>query len=381
MDRVKVLKKVSAGFQTDMDTLLRKFMAEESIRYSTFSKVWKAMKFSLVFCGRKDQELRLFFEEIAAIILQLWAPTCSFREKVFGLYMLYGVYASQPILPKLKIRLRLADWEQSEVVLRIATREQHLDICYILYRMRLEHCFHIVALLSQRSPVMYHGQGVEDARTIHAANTKVFAPMEAMSKQGTIQQLQLFHQNYMAVKAVQEEPVKDLMLVKEDIYDVARREVSVLQFEYRCQEIQAAASTSRKAKGSTIEEETVVARRGNLRAQQYSAVTNTRLGKRCAELMGDVPKRSGEDESAPESAESSSRHTSLGKTKLAATENSQESSFAGASKRGAFKGTRGRKSRESSSAGASKRGASKATRGRKKSGGKKPSSKKSRKAN
>nr|XP_037285255.1 snRNA-activating protein complex subunit 1-like isoform X2 [Rhipicephalus microplus] len=343
MDRVKVLKKVSAGFQTDMDTLLRKFMAEESIRYSTFSKVWKAMKFSLVFCGRKDQELRLFFEEIAAIILQLWAPTCSFREKVFGLYMLYGVYASQPILPKLKIRLRLADWEQSEVVLRIATREQHLDICYILYRMRLEHCFHIVALLSQ--------------------------------------QLQLFHQNYMAVKAVQEEPVKDLMLVKEDIYDVARREVSVLQFEYRCQEIQAAASTSRKAKGSTIEEETVVARRGNLRAQQYSAVTNTRLGKRCAELMGDVPKRSGEDESAPESAESSSRHTSLGKTKLAATENSQESSFAGASKRGAFKGTRGRKSRESSSAGASKRGASKATRGRKKSGGKKPSSKKSRKAN
>ncbi|KAL1421506.1 hypothetical protein MTO96_004189 [Rhipicephalus appendiculatus] len=354
MNRVKVLKKISAGFQTDMDTLLRKFTAEESIRYNAFSKVWREMKFSLVFCGRKERELRLFFEEIVPIILQLWLPTCSFRERVFGLYMLYAVYAVQPISPKLKVRLRLADWEQSEVLLRIATREQHLDVCYILHRMRLENCFHLVAFLRQRSPVMYHGQE-EDVRSIIAANAKVFSPLEKMTKNGIFQQLQLIHQQYMTMKAAQEKPeVRDLTFVKEDVYDNICRRVSVLQLVYRSQQIQAAASTSRRDRGSTVGGETVAARRENLRAQQFSTVTKTRRGKRYEELMCDVSTSRCEDESAPESVESSSPPAKRARRKFAAT----------------------KKSRESSSTGASKRGASKATRGGKKSGGKKPSSKK-----
>lgn len=370
MSRVKVLKKVSAGFQTDMATLLRKFTAEESIRYNAFSKVWREMKFSLVFCGRKDRELRLFFEEIVPIILQLWLPTCSFRERVFGLYMLYAVYAVQPISPKLKVRLRLADWEQSEVLLRIATREQHLDVCYILHRMRLENCFHHVALLRQRSPVMYHGED-EDVQTILAANAKVFGPMEKMTKNGIFQQLQLIHQQYMAMKAAQEKPeVRDLAFVKEDVYDSICRKVSVVQLEYRSQQIQAAASASRKERGSSVGGETVGARRENLRAQQFSTVTKTRRGKRYDELMSDVSTSLCQDESAAEPAESSGPPAKRARRKFAATKKSQESRPTGASKCGATK-----MSQESSPTGASKRGASKPTRGGKKSSGKKTSKK------
>uniref|UniRef100_A0A224Z0N1 Uncharacterized protein n=1 Tax=Rhipicephalus zambeziensis TaxID=60191 RepID=A0A224Z0N1_9ACAR len=66
------------------------------------------------------------------------------------------------------------------------------------------------------------------------------------------------------------------------------RKAAVLQLEYRSQQIQAAASTSRKDRASTATGETVAARHQNLRAQQFSTVTKTRRGKRYEELMCDV---------------------------------------------------------------------------------------------
>lgn len=298
-----VLKKVSAGFQTDMATLLRKFTVGQTVRLSDFSKFWREMKFSLVFWGRNERELRLFFEEIVPIILQLWLPTCSFREKVFGLYMLYAVYAVQPTSPKLKVRLRLTDWEQSEVLLRLATREQHFDVCYVLHRMRLENCFHYVAHLRQRSPVMYHGKE-EDISTLAAVNAKVFTPMEKMTKNGTFQRLSLVHQQYLQIKAAQSaSEIRDLALVKEDLYKGVCREISDLQLQYRSQQTEVTEGSSHKDKGDTSDRgDAVGARRRNLKAQQFGTLSNTRKGKRLEQLTCDEDVC--QDEDGPASGES-----------------------------------------------------------------------------
>lgn len=292
MSNRKVLKKVSAGFQVDMNTLFRKFTAEEIIRFAAFSKVWREMKFSLVFCGRVERELRLFFEEIVPAILQFWLPTSSFREKVFGLYMLYAVYALQPTFPRLKIRLRLSDWEQSEVLLRFATREQHLDICYILHRMRLEKCFHYVAHLRQRSPVMYNNQNEdgEDVSAFAALTGKVYTPLDKMAKRGTLQVLTMVHRKYLAVKAEQAEPeVRDLDIVKEDIYEDVRRQIFALQQKHGYRESQVAAGTSHKDKATSSKgEDDVAARRKALKAKRFRSMANTRKGKCFEQLMYDM---------------------------------------------------------------------------------------------
>lgn len=291
MSNRKVLKKVSAGFQVDMNTLFRKFTAEGIIRFAAFSKVWKEMKFSLVFCGREERELRLFFEEIVPAILQCWLPSTSFREKVFGLYMLYAVYALQPTMPRLRIRLRLSDWEQSEVLLRFATREQHLDICYILHRMRLEKCFHYVALLTQRSPVMYHGQNEDgDVSALAALTSEVYAPLEKMTKRGTLQVLTMVHRKYMAVKAEQAEPeVRDLDLVKEDVYEDIRRQILALQLKHGYSESKVAAGTSHKDKAtSSNAEDDVAARRKAVKAKSFRSMANARKGKCFEQLMYDM---------------------------------------------------------------------------------------------
>lgn len=332
MGIVKFPKKVSAGFHTDLNMLLRNFMSEESLRYNTFSKVWREAKFSLVFCGRKDRELRLFFEEIVPIILQLWLPTCSFRERVFGLYMLYAVYTMQPTVPKLKIRLRLMDWEQSEVLLRIASREQHLDACYLLYRMRLEKCFHFVALLRQRSPVMYYGQE-EDVSTLAAASANVFSPLERMTRCGTLQQLSLIHRQYIAMKSLQENPeVRNMALVKENIYEGVCKEIALLQAKYRDLQKQAD-DANEEVQKSSVKGESMAARRQRLRTQQFSTVTKTRKGKRFEELVHDDSSTSGcDEESIVEFAESTSPASKRAKKQLVSRKKLQALKSASAAK-------------------------------------------------
>ncbi|KAH6927108.1 hypothetical protein HPB50_026890 [Hyalomma asiaticum] len=245
MSNRKVLKKVSAGFQVDMNTLFRKFTAEEIIRFAAFSKVWREMKFSLVFCGREERELRLFFEEIVPAVLQFWLPTSPFREKVFGLYMLYAVYALQPTFPRLK-----------------------------------------------RSPVMYNSQNEdgEDVSAFAALTGKVYAPLDKMAKRGTLQVLTMVHRKYMAVKAEQAEPeVRDLDFVKEDIYEDIRRQISALQLKHGYRESRVAAGTSHKDEAtSSDEEDDVAARRKALKAKSFRCVANTRKGRRLEQLMYDM---------------------------------------------------------------------------------------------
>ncbi|XP_014666647.1 PREDICTED: snRNA-activating protein complex subunit 1-like isoform X2 [Priapulus caudatus] len=47
---------LAAGFQTDYEKLLSRFAVTGSVRYEEFAKIWKEMRFPLIFCGRSSQK-------------------------------------------------------------------------------------------------------------------------------------------------------------------------------------------------------------------------------------------------------------------------------------------------------------------------------------
>lgn len=80
---------------------------------------------------------------------------------------------------------------------------------------------------------MYYGQE-EDVSTLAASSAKVFGPLERMTRNGTFQQLSLIHQQYVAMKSLQENPeVRNMALVKEDIFEGICKEIVLLQAKYR----------------------------------------------------------------------------------------------------------------------------------------------------
>ncbi|CAN7997112.1 unnamed protein product [Ixodes hexagonus] len=280
------VKKVVAGFYTDMNMLLEKFMAENTVRYVDFAGHWRNHKFSLIFCGRKDQrELRYMIEEMMPIILKLWIPTSSFPEKVFALYMLYAVYEVQPIEHKLKIRVKLSHWNMMEDILQQSKKEQHLDICYIIYRMRVTSSFHFVAFLKHRSPARLT-ELEDDINSTAEVGAKVFADLERLVKDDLLKQLSMIHNQYTSMKAVQEHPgVKQLDMVKENIFDDMNREVTVLQAKYRA--VREAEQNRQSGESCSDDEDAldVGARRKRLRERQFANKPNTRQGTRFEELL------------------------------------------------------------------------------------------------
>lgn len=287
------LKKVSAGFATDMNALKEKFASANSVCFKDFSRLWREMQFSLIFCGRKDvRESRLFVEEIVPIILRLWHPTCTYEEKVFALYMLYAVYATQPLVPKTKIRLRLSEWNQSEEILLRASEDQQLDVCYAIYRMRLEKCFHFVASLKRRSPIMLAYESEEDADELVLLQYRVFSGMEKICAEGGIfQTLSLRHQHYMALKTGHENPyVKSLGMVTDNIFEDLIRKFTGLQAQYKAVQETAAGTShdeSEEESVSSEDEDNLASRRRALRAKLYRNRTASHKERRFEQLLAE----------------------------------------------------------------------------------------------
>lgn len=283
------LRKFSDGFETDMNTLLRKFVAAKTARFTKFSELWREMQFSLIFCGRQDPRERLvFFEEIIVTVLKLWHPSCDFQQQVFALYMLYALYTSQPSIPKLKIRLRLQDWKQSEELLQLAQKDDHLDVCYCIHRMRIEKCFHFVFYLRQRTPLM----AVNREEDVDSATLKheVFSRLGESCKTGALKCVALMHQEYLSTMAAvqQSSAVPSVSLMQENAAEGIIGKITELQAKYKVDEEVSAdeeSDNSNKESSSSEDETDTAARRRALRQQQFTSTSTTRKGQRYEQLM------------------------------------------------------------------------------------------------
>nr|CAB3266424.1 snRNA-activating protein complex subunit 1-like [Phallusia mammillata] len=147
----KVLYPV-AGLQSDVEALLQKFVDTNSIRYEDFSKLWRESNFSLVHAGRQGlREKRIFVEEAFKTILKFIQPPFSLQVRVGALYTLYGIYHSQRLNPKVRVRVPLSCWQEVVEMHQEVITHQHLDVDYIIRKMKHEGVFEFVAYPSTLS--------------------------------------------------------------------------------------------------------------------------------------------------------------------------------------------------------------------------------------
>ncbi|KAK2578620.1 hypothetical protein KPH14_010757 [Odynerus spinipes] len=131
---------VSAGFQEDCAKLINRFEQAEDVRFQTFSEIWKDLKFSLIFKGKRTTaDLMEFCEDILYISKQYLFST-RFKERICGLYLLYGIYYKMPFT-LFKIRIKLTDWHSIMELHNQIKEGEHLDANYILSKLIVDNAF------------------------------------------------------------------------------------------------------------------------------------------------------------------------------------------------------------------------------------------------
>ncbi|KAK9956361.1 hypothetical protein ABG768_014099 [Culter alburnus] len=136
-----------APFKSDCEELLGRFQQTETVRYEEFSAIWREMDFSSVFFGtHSDHESRSFTRLTFTIAHSYVLPPYSFQIRVGGLYMIYGLYNTQLVWPKEKIRIALKDWYDVQKLITQAKSCQHLDVVYIFKRLLSAKAFCFTAM-------------------------------------------------------------------------------------------------------------------------------------------------------------------------------------------------------------------------------------------
>ncbi|KZC05752.1 PREDICTED: snRNA-activating protein complex subunit 1 [Dufourea novaeangliae] len=133
---------ILSGFKEDCEELLSRFEQANDIRFQTFCEIWKEMKFSLVFTGRPAYiELLEFCEEALNICKKFLFLPSRFKERIGGLYLLYGIYYKMPT-NQFKIRIKLDDCKSIKDLHAEIKEAEHLDANYILCKLIADNAFH-----------------------------------------------------------------------------------------------------------------------------------------------------------------------------------------------------------------------------------------------
>ncbi|XP_034418764.1 snRNA-activating protein complex subunit 1b isoform X1 [Cyclopterus lumpus] len=133
--------------KSDCAELLSRFQITDSVRFETFSKIWREMQFSQIFYGTVNhQERRAFSRLVLDTAYGFFMPPYSFQIKVGGLYLLYSLYQCQIASPPEQIRLALKDWENVKKLEKDAVNAQHHDVVYILRKLASDKAFSFAAM-------------------------------------------------------------------------------------------------------------------------------------------------------------------------------------------------------------------------------------------
>ncbi|XP_067274591.1 snRNA-activating protein complex subunit 1a isoform X2 [Pseudorasbora parva] len=118
-----------ASFKSDCEELLGRFQQTETVRGT-----------------HSNHESRSFTRLSFTIAYRYALPPYSFQIRVGGLYMLYGLYNTQLVWPKEKIRIALKDWNDLQKLITEAKSCQHLDVVYIFKSLLSAKAFYFTAM-------------------------------------------------------------------------------------------------------------------------------------------------------------------------------------------------------------------------------------------
>ncbi|XP_073689690.1 snRNA-activating protein complex subunit 1b [Garra rufa] len=133
--------------KADCEELLGRFQATESVRYEQFVEIWKGMDFSSIFHGKPElNERRRFARLILSVVSPYFLPPYTFQIRVGGLYLLYGLFNTQLVTPREKIRIALKDWNDVMQFQRDAVNAQHYDVVYVFRKLLSDKAFYFTAM-------------------------------------------------------------------------------------------------------------------------------------------------------------------------------------------------------------------------------------------
>ncbi|XDV50651.1 hypothetical protein PO909_019669 [Leuciscus waleckii] len=203
--------------KADCEELLARFQATESVRYEQFLEVWRGMNFSSIFYGKPEaNERRLFARLIMSVASPYFFPPYTFQIRVAGLYLLYGLFNSQLITPKEKIRIALKDWEDVMQFQRDAVNAQHYDVVYVFRKLLSDKAFYFTAM---PTPLCYR-EKKEDRKKTEICEEFVdpsSRPQELITTD-VLEEIGNIHEHYEGLKkAVFGEPDPNLNLIQQNL--------------------------------------------------------------------------------------------------------------------------------------------------------------------
>ncbi|KAL4222492.1 Small nuclear RNA activating complex [Mactra antiquata] len=210
------------GVKTDFEALLQRFSAFGTVRYETFAECWREMKMSSYCAGRQTQrEAREFVEDCFLIASQYWLPPSSFLIRAGALYLLYGLYYYQLVLPKVKIRVTHPQWLKVLEFQQEAKEQRHHDLDFIFHKMLLEKVFLFVATEDDMYP---RQKGLIETKVIPDDMKDETGLLDEIFSQSSVNQLSFVHSQYQKMKTALNksgsgQPDTSLNIVHSDLID------------------------------------------------------------------------------------------------------------------------------------------------------------------
>ncbi|XP_060069591.1 snRNA-activating protein complex subunit 1-like [Ylistrum balloti] len=210
----------SSGIKDDFEDLLQRFIATETVRYENFVEIWRDMKMSMIFAGRQsEREVREFTEECFRIASQYVVAPYNFQVRVGALYLMYGIFNTQPLCQRVKIRTTHSMWRDLLEFQSEAHRQQHLDVDFVFHKLRFQNAF------------LFTAKPVEVLHTVDKTKDEVSLSEEFKEEQSVLfdlfstemlEQMATVHQHYEAIKVALEgpqatKPSRSLSVIKQDV--------------------------------------------------------------------------------------------------------------------------------------------------------------------
>ncbi|KAL8615808.1 hypothetical protein ACOMHN_048516 [Nucella lapillus] len=135
-----------------------------------------------------------FMEECMKVAVKMFLPPYGFQARVGALYLLYGLYLTQPCLPKVKIRVTREDWEHVKSLEDEFKRQSHHDTNFILQKLLLDGAFYFCAV-AQEARSRY-SQSEETNKSMAESLREDRQRIDSLFSDEILEQLGMIHGRY-----------------------------------------------------------------------------------------------------------------------------------------------------------------------------------------
>ncbi|XP_072313788.1 snRNA-activating protein complex subunit 1b [Eucyclogobius newberryi] len=184
--------------KADCARLLNRFQQTESVRFETFSQIWRDMKFEQIFYGTAHHDNRLFTRLVLDTARDFLLPPLTFQIRAGALYLLYALFNRQTADPPEKIRLALMDWQELQKFQKDSLEAQHFDLVYVLKKL-----LHMKAVVFTAAPRLLTFERKKRSEQHQLSESFIERPSapQTLIHSGLLEELSNVHDLYTGLKS------------------------------------------------------------------------------------------------------------------------------------------------------------------------------------